>query len=373
MKPMLNDKEAASSKKRRTMMIMPLIIYPFLTLLLWSTGVVGSEHTLPAQENKKGLQAVVPSPNKGADSNWNKLKYYEQAEIMNEKRLSDSKSDPYYMQDSLNNDVASIRPSAYSGIYDPPSVYNNYHRGKSTSSDLIAEQKLRALQQMLSTPSEPTTTAAASLDRLQSSVQTSVAPETKEEDPEIKQLTSLIDKIMDIQHPQRVKEKTENTHVTASQKRVPFIAYEAVIPEKQQLVSGSTVRLQLLQQLVIDSIVTIPSGEFLYGVVSLSGERLQVNVQTIRTGQSIIPVNLEVYDLDGMLGIRVPGTISREQIKEAGGDAIQNVELISLDPSVKAQAATASINAAKGLFSKKAKLVRLTIPAGYKILIKQKN
>jgi len=44
-----------------------------------------------------------------------------------------------------------------------------------------------------------------------------------------------------------------------------------------------------------------------------------------------------------------------------------------MNQSLKAQATNAGIQAAKGLFSKKIKLVRVTVKAGYKILLKDDN
>jgi len=45
---------------------------------------------------------------------------------------------------------------------------------------------------------------------------------------------------------------------------------------------------------------------------------------------------------------------------------------MSLDPSIGQQAASVGIEAAKGLFSKKAKLIKVTVKAGYKVLLMDK-
>jgi hypothetical protein len=49
------------------------------------------------------------------------------------------------------------------------------------------------------------------------------------------------------------------------------------------------------------------------------------------------------------------------------------MELTSVDPSLKAQAAATGITAAKSLLSKKIKQVKVTVKAGYKVLLKDKN
>jgi hypothetical protein len=47
--------------------------------------------------------------------------------------------------------------------------------------------------------------------------------------------------------------------------------------------------------------------------------------------------------------------------------------MTSLDPSLKAQATATGIGAIKSLISKKTKLVRVQVKAGYNVLLKNKN
>lgn len=86
-----------------------------------------------------------------------------------------------------------------------------------------------------------------------------------------------------------------------------------------------------------------------------------------------VPVALSVYDMDGMAGIYIPGAITRDVAKQSTDNALQSVALNSLDPSIGAQAASAGIETAKTLISKKVKLVRVTVKAGYQILLKDNN
>jgi len=53
--------------------------------------------------------------------------------------------------------------------------------------------------------------------------------------------------------------------------------------------------------------------------------------------------------------------------------AIQSYDPMSYDPSLGAQAATAGIAMAKGLFSKKVKLIKVTVKAGYSVLLLNAN
>ena len=75
-------------------------------------------------------------------------------------------------------------------------------------------------------------------------------------------------------------------------------------------------------------------------------------------------------DLDGIAGIYIPGAITRDVAKQSTDQAIQSIRLASLDPSVGAQAASAGIQAAKSLIGRKVKLVKVTVKAGYRVLLR---
>jgi hypothetical protein len=72
-----------------------------------------------------------------------------------------------------------------------------------------------------------------------------------------------------------------------------------------------------------------------------------------------------------MEGIHIPGAITRDVAKQSADNSLQNIEMTSIDPSLKVQAANAGINAAKSLLTKKVKLVKVTVKAGYRILLKE--
>lgn len=94
----------------------------------------------------------------------------------------------------------------------------------------------------------------------------------------------------------------------------PPNAVQAVIHEMQIIVNGSIVKLRLSSDINLQGTV-IPKNTFLYGMASLKGERLEVKVDNIQFRNSIFPVELTVYDLDGISGIYIPGAINRDVAK----------------------------------------------------------
>lgn len=232
---------------------------------------------------------------------------------------------------------------------------------------------------------------------------------TASADPEMDKLDGMLDKLLRIQHPdQGPKDSTAPLSVPGASKveavrpdnrvgslenseplnnnesqNVGFmeigetetadtgreLAIQAVINTDQTLTSGSTVSLRLVDEAVVSGHL-LPRNQLLYGLANINGERVTVNITSARVGQTILPVALQVYDLDGLLGIRAQGAITRDVSKESADQAMGGLELASLDPSLGAQAASAGLQFAKSLASKKIKLVRVSLPSGYTVLLK---
>ena len=79
----------------------------------------------------------------------------------------------------------------------------------------------------------------------------------------------------------------------------------------------------------------IPKGNFVFGIASLNAERLEVEINSIRYNQSLYPVKLSVYDIDGLPGIYIPGAITRDAAKQSADNTLQLMELSTMDPSFK--------------------------------------
>jgi conjugative transposon TraM protein len=120
---------------------------------------------------------------------------------------------------------------------------------------------------------------------------------------------------------------------------------EAVLNESQVVVNGAVVKFRLLNDVYINGAL-IPTGTFVFGIASLNGERLEIDINSIRYQQALYPVKLQVYDIDGLSGIYIPGAITRDVAKQSVDNSLQLLELSSMDPSLKHKPA-AGIDAAK--------------------------
>jgi conjugative transposon TraM protein len=149
-------------------------------------------------------------------------------------------------------------------------------------------------------------------------------------------------------------------------------AIQAVVHETGTVMDGATIKLRLQTDISVNGTL-VPKGSFVFGTASLNGERLNIKINSLRYKSSLFPVQLLVVDMDGMEGIYVPGAITGDVAKNSTERAIQNIGISTLDPSLSAQAASAGIEAAKSLVSKKVKLVKVTLKAGYQVLLRDEN
>jgi conjugative transposon TraM protein len=161
-------------------------------------------------------------------------------------------------------------------------------------------------------------------------------------------------------------------HRSAGNEQAAGNTIQAVVHEDQTLVSGAVIKLRLEDGIYVNGRM-IPKGSFVYGTCALNNERLEIKIASIRYLNNILPVSLSVYDLDGMEGLYVPGSIGRDAAKNGVGDAVQSMQMMSMNQSVGTQAASAGVEAAKGLFNHKVKQIKVKVKAGYEVLLKDSN
>lgn len=423
-------------RQRKLLLVLPLLTLPFITLAFWALGGgQGSEEKQP-RVVKQGLNTDLPDAALRAEL-MDKMSLYNIAEKDSQALREARRRDPYAdygdtlikgqkTPDNLSQDI----------FYTPSYSYQNSNiHGYQDPNEIRVQKELDELEKVLNTnnsdtgllletekPGQPDLmdpeTGYTPLAKMMSGM-----PDEHQPDPELKQLDAMLEKILDIQHPRRVSEQLKaqsekeagrvfpvttaaNTgkasllerpympgpqndsglpiikdlqqnafyglNQTSQQESISRQAIAAVTGETQTLVSGATAKLRLTQDVYINGVL-IPKNTFVFGKCEVSGERLHIQIKSIRYGHHIFPVSLSVYDMDGIAGIKVPGAITRKAIKQSTGQALQSMQLMRLDPSLGEQAAGAGIEAIKGLLSKKAKRVRVTVKAGYPVLLVDKK
>lgn len=437
-------------RQRKFLLALPILVLPFLTFLLWAVGLVGEVKA----ENKlatihQGLNLSLPSAAPAKDSTWNKMKYYEQADRDSLRLRSLLKNDPYrkleldILSTGTGTDT-SLEPLESKDKQSRRASFDPYPAGKQQDyNEKRVQQKLAVLQEQLDIADKEEQKVKRVRETRQRSTSelTAINPDVAKleammqsmqegtgENAELKQLNTMLDKIMLIQNPQsmedKIREQSEmnkrqvypvhtrqddivtlleakrnwqempgnqlpDTTARQVQERFEFNrffsldeetsgeertnAIAAVVHEEQTLVSGATVKFRLLEDVFIGG-VPVAKDQFVFGTATLSGERLLVSIQSIRSESNILPVALSVYDMDGLSGIYIPGAITQGVAKRSASQSAQQLGAInSLDPSLGAQMATAGIQAAQSLISKAAKLVKVTVKTGYSVLLIDDN
>ena len=390
-------------RKKRLMLVLPLLIIPFLTMAFWAMGG-GKGSPAKMQTTIQGLNLNLPDPKQKDEKFPDKLSFYDKAEKDSLKLAEYMRSDPYYKEKPdtmlpVNNELEELTQTTASK-YNQKLNLSPYEKTKMQPEQQVM-QKLNLLQNELNKNSTsdqvkdtyPATQSSSPLssdvDRLENMMNIMNKDDT--EDPEMKQLNGTLEKILDIQHPERIKErkkpKDKGTFIVETRSDssvVGFYGYsnetenvnenaiEAVVNENQSLVNGAVIKLRLANDVFINSI-KIPMGTLVFGLAQLDGERLNIEINSIKYRKFLFDVKLEVYDMDGLPGIYIPGAISRDVAKQGINNSLSIMDITSVDPSIKAQATAAGIGTLKNLLSKKVKLTRVIVKAGYKLLLKNKS
>jgi hypothetical protein len=367
MKPTtISEKEM---RRRKFLLVLPIITLPFITLLFWVAGGGKAEAVQAGLSKSQGLNTKVPDAKLKEDSTLNKMNYYDRAASDSAKLRQMMKADPYY-KEHFSNDSTAVRlpASNISGqrLINEPAPPSTVHGTQAVETAL--NRKLARLQETIDQP--VTHPEVVTTTNLKSSI---VEPSysrvsTNREDPELRQMNNLLERILDIQHPDRLLQKADSNATSGENTR--FKAIPAVIDGKQKITEGTVVRLKLLDTVTINGQL-VPKGQLLYGTGRLYNQRLALTIRLIRMGNMILPADLTVFDMtDGLEGISVPEAVTGDAVRSGAVNGVQSMELMSLDPSFSAQLAGAGVNAAKGLFNKKVKRIKAKLSDGHLLLLR---
>ncbi|MCE6989529.1 conjugative transposon protein TraM [Dyadobacter sp. CY323] len=421
-------------QQRKFYTFLPLLVLPFLTLFFWVL-ISRNKGSVAAGKDHKGLILSLPEAFFKDDKDFDKLSYYQKA-AADSARLRDLiEKDPYY-QDTLLASKSGPLGVPLKDLNGPGKKRKTIGGASDADStkdpDQQVHNKLRELDKVLSQTSQPKfddenraraesdkktlSPEMARLEQMMAGIE--MEEPVEEEDPEMTELNGMLDKIMQIQNPALAEEKLRGQSmanekqvfpVLAASERVNYTllasgssdslnapntallatngfyalndneaavtthnAIEAVIDQDQTLVTGATIKLRLATDVFIAG-NRVVAGSSLYGKVSLNQERLRINVEAVKSGSSLFPVSLTVYDLDGIEGIYIPGALSRDIGKQSSDRMIQSFNVPIIDQSVGARAASAGIEVAKTFLGRRAKLIQVSVKAGYKVLLKDAN
>lgn len=341
--------------KGKVWLFLPLLVIPFLALGFYALGG-GSGRAGDHRLTKVGINTELPEATFSRDTLTGKAEYYAQAE----KKAARSDSSTVQMM---------AEKFGFSGV----------HQGSiRTGNTQVAEidSKLAAIHREISRPEEVQVRSSvgrkggdvgirSEVDRLEMLMRS--MQENKGEDAEMTQLNQLMQGILDIQHPERLSQRQAMDHSFYPDSQ--FKALSAYIDGNQKVVDGAAVRLKLKDTAKVSGLV-LPKGQTLFGVCRLANQRLLLDIKHVRLGSSIVPVDLTVFGLDGMVGIAAPEAVLTGALNSGTDNAVRGIGMGGFDSLMGMQVATAGIDAARQLVSKRVRKVKVKLKAGTVVLLR---
>jgi conjugative transposon TraM protein len=158
-------------------------------------------------------------------------------------------------------------------------------------------------------------------------------------------------------------EETESTKNTIS----------ACVDKTVTITNGQEVQVRILEPIHAGKIL-VPENTLVSGSARISGERMNIKITHIQFAGNIIPVKMEVFDMDGNPGISVPGSEELNAVKEVAanmGTSMGSSITITDDAGSQllADLGRSVVQGASQYAGKKMRAVRITLKAGHRVLL----
>lgn len=139
------------------------------------------------------------------------------------------------------------------------------------------------------------------------------------------------------------------------------------------LTDGKDVQLRLLEPMMVGK-QYIPSGTIVTGTAKIGEERMEIKVTSVSHGGNITPVNLGVYDIQGMKGVAVPNSEELNAVKEMAsnmGSSLGTSITITEDAGAQlaADLGKGVIQGASQYLAKKFRTVKITLKANHEFYL----
>ncbi len=175
----------------------------------------------------------------------------------------------------------------------------------------------------------------------------------------------------------QVKNRNFYTAETAEEAPQAVNSIRACIHKTQTITAEQTVGIRLLDGIRLSKLI-IPKGTVLTAIAKFQVNRLQLLIQSIEFEGNIIPVELTAYDLDGQPGLAVPYSPERSALTEMaanmGNTGGTSISLSSTaGQQITSDLSKSVVQGISGYFSKKVRMPKITLKAGYQVFLVAKK
>lgn len=152
--------------------------------------------------------------------------------------------------------------------------------------------------------------------------------------------------------------------------------FKACIHGDQTVVTGSTVRMRMLEDAVVCG-MKIPANTLFYGVATLGANRLDVVVNNLKVGNTISPVSFVIFDNDAMEGLNLPNNMKAQAAKRMQQGLVQNIDMPLASIGTMTSEITSAVNAttqiAKQILNMKLSQVKVHLKSNYQMYIQEET
>lgn len=139
------------------------------------------------------------------------------------------------------------------------------------------------------------------------------------------------------------------------------------------MTDGDEIPIRLLEPMMAGEVL-IPANTILTGTSRIDGERMSITIQAVQYEGSVIPIELQVYDLDGGAGISVPASEEISAVKEIAANAGSGLgSSITITDDAGTQLLSdlgrSVIQGTAQYIGQKMRQVKVTLKAGYRVLL----
>lgn len=143
--------------------------------------------------------------------------------------------------------------------------------------------------------------------------------------------------------------------------------------EQKDITTASQVKIRLLDNVNVAGI-SIPRNTMVYAKASFTANRILLNIESIAYNDNVYPFDAQIYDVDGFEGLYIPDNAVNDAGKETTSNTLSGEGVgITTTQRTLSKIITTTSSAVKSAASNKIRETKVTLPANYKIIIKQKK
>lgn len=335
-------------KKNKALFILPLVLLPFVLLIFYILGggqkQEKEERLAKEQVEKQGANYLLPEAEKNIEI-YDKMEAYEKQNIS----IPIGKNSPLIDDDSLHveipNENADLETDRIAALYEKSA-------SEDVSSQLLAHiRKKEALHRKdVEQEEQEAVQPQKIINKQRTKFVKTKDPERKEEnDLELliknqesgfEELEQAFDENIALNQENdslkyvleqsqqfllELKEKRQKSFslekkedFSFNKTKTSYSLIKAEIYESTKVLDGNRIKMRLLEDAWLNGIKA-PQNTFFYGTCKIQNERLHIQVSYFPMENYFFPVDLQIHDLDGQLGLYIPDNVARRVSKEVGG------------------------------------------------------